>query len=74
MPLSSERDVKPLFREKDSTSMSRSFDLWSATDVAAHGQANPPPRRLDALRWRLAGQQRGQIAVTAVSLLPAFTQ
>jgi hypothetical protein len=37
--LSFERDIKPLFREKDRTSMSRAFDLWSATDVAAHGQA-----------------------------------
>jgi len=37
--LSFERDIKPLFREKDRTSMSRAFDLWSATDVAAHGVA-----------------------------------
>ena len=37
--LSFERDLKPLFREKDRTSMSKAFDLWSATDVAAHGQA-----------------------------------
>ena len=37
--LSFERDIKPLFREKDRTSMSRAFDLWSATDVAAHGDA-----------------------------------
>ena len=37
--LSFERDIKPLFREKDRTSMSKAFDLWSATDVAAHGQA-----------------------------------
>lgn len=37
--LSFERDIKPLFREKDRTSMSRAFDLWSATDVAVHGQA-----------------------------------
>ncbi len=38
-PLSFERDIKPLFREKDRTSMSKAFDLWSASDVAAHGQA-----------------------------------
>jgi hypothetical protein len=37
--LSFERDIKPLFREKDRTSMSKVFDLWSATDVAAHGEA-----------------------------------
>jgi hypothetical protein len=37
--LSFERDIKPLFREKDRTSMMKAFDLWSATDVAAHGQA-----------------------------------
>jgi hypothetical protein len=37
--LSFESDIKPLFREKDRTSMSKAFDLWSATDVAAHGQA-----------------------------------
>jgi hypothetical protein len=37
--LSFERDIKPLFREKDRTAMSRAFDLWSATDVAAHGTA-----------------------------------
>ncbi|MGO9784755.1 MAG: hypothetical protein ACLPKE_28020 [Streptosporangiaceae bacterium] len=38
-PLSFERDIKPLFREKDRTSMSKAFDLWSAADVATHGQA-----------------------------------
>jgi hypothetical protein len=37
--LSFERDIKPLFRESDRTAMSRAFDLWSATDVAAHGDA-----------------------------------
>jgi hypothetical protein len=37
--LSFERDVKPLFRESDRTAMSKAFDLWSATDVAAHGDA-----------------------------------
>jgi hypothetical protein len=37
--LSFERDIKPLFREKDRSSMSKAFDLWSATDVAAHGEA-----------------------------------
>jgi hypothetical protein len=37
--LSFERDIKPLFRESDRTAMSKAFDLWSATDVAAHGDA-----------------------------------
>jgi hypothetical protein len=37
--LSFERDVKPLFRESDRAAMSNAFDLWSATDVAAHGDA-----------------------------------
>jgi hypothetical protein len=37
--LSFERDIKPLFRESDRAAMSRAFDLWSAADVAAHGQA-----------------------------------
>ena len=38
-PPSFATDIKPLFREKDHDSMSRAFDLWSASDVAAHGQA-----------------------------------
>jgi len=29
-----ERDIKPLFREKDRSSMKRSFDLWSYDDVS----------------------------------------
>jgi hypothetical protein len=37
--LSFEHDVKPLFRESDRAAMSKAFDLWSATDVAAHGDA-----------------------------------
>ena len=35
--LSFEVDIKPLFRESDRTSMTRWFDLWSASDVAEHG-------------------------------------
>jgi hypothetical protein len=38
-PLRFERDVKPLFRDSDRAAMSKAFDLWSATDVATHGQA-----------------------------------
>jgi hypothetical protein len=37
--LSFERDIKPLFRDSDRSAMIRAFDLWSATDVAAHGEA-----------------------------------
>ena len=34
--LSFERDVRPLFREKDRDSMRKTFDLWSRSDVQAH--------------------------------------
>jgi hypothetical protein len=37
--LSFERDIKPLFRASDRAAMSKAFDLWSAADVAAHGDA-----------------------------------
>jgi hypothetical protein len=37
--LSFERDIKPLFRDSDRAAMSKAFDLWSASDVAAHGEA-----------------------------------
>jgi hypothetical protein len=37
--LSFEADIKPLFRDSDRAAMSKAFDLWSATDVAAHGDA-----------------------------------
>jgi hypothetical protein len=32
-------DIKPLFREKDRTSMLKAFDLWNYVDVVAHAQA-----------------------------------
>jgi hypothetical protein len=38
-PLSFERDIRPLFRDKDRTSMLRAFDLWSHADVVAHQDA-----------------------------------
>ena len=38
-PLSFERDIRPLFRDKDRTSMLRAFDLWSYDDVVAHQDA-----------------------------------
>ena len=37
--LSFERDIKPLFRDSDRAAMRKAFDLWSVTDVAAHGDA-----------------------------------
>jgi len=38
-PLSFDRHIKPLFREKDRTSMSFVFDLWSYADVCANAIA-----------------------------------
>jgi hypothetical protein len=38
-PLSFERDIRPLFRDKDRTSMLKAFDLWSYADVVAHQDA-----------------------------------
>jgi hypothetical protein len=38
-PLSFARHIKPLFREKDRTSMSFVFDLWSYADVCANAVA-----------------------------------
>jgi hypothetical protein len=35
-PLSFERDIRPLFRKKDRSSMLKAFDLWSRTDVVTH--------------------------------------
>jgi hypothetical protein len=35
-PVSFERDVKPLFRERDRGAMSSHFDLWSYDDVSAN--------------------------------------
>ena len=37
--LSFERDVRPLFREKDRESMLKAFDLWSHSDVQANQDA-----------------------------------
>jgi hypothetical protein len=34
-----ERDVKPLFRERDRRSMLGTFDLWSYDDVRANADA-----------------------------------
>ena len=34
--VSFERDVKPLFRERDRGAMSFMFDLWSYDDVSEH--------------------------------------
>jgi hypothetical protein len=37
--LSFERDIRPLFRDKDVESMSRAFDLSSYEDVRDHAEA-----------------------------------
>jgi hypothetical protein len=37
--ISFERDVKPLFRDRDRQSMKWAFDLWSHDDVASNGDA-----------------------------------
>jgi hypothetical protein len=37
--LSFERDVRPMFREKDRDSMLKAFDLWSHSDVQVHQDA-----------------------------------
>jgi hypothetical protein len=71
-PLSFERDIRPLFRDKDRASMLRAFDLWSHADVVAHQDAileqvregsMPcdgawPPGRTDLLaRWIADGSE-----------------
>jgi hypothetical protein len=55
--LSFERDIRPLIRAKDRTSMLKAFDLWSHADVLAHQDAI-----LDQLR---AGQMPCDGAWTA---------
>lgn len=37
--MSYERDIKPLFREKDRDSMLETFDLWSYDDVVENADA-----------------------------------
>ena len=34
-----ERDIKPMFREKDRDSMRRAFDLFAYADVSEHADA-----------------------------------
>jgi hypothetical protein len=34
-----EKDIKPLFREKDRNAMRGAFDLWAYPEVVAHGEA-----------------------------------
>jgi CDGSH-type Zn-finger protein/truncated hemoglobin YjbI len=38
-PISFDRHIKPLFRERDRKSMKFAFDLWSSDDVRANAQA-----------------------------------
>jgi hypothetical protein len=35
-PVSFETDIKPLFRDRDRSSMEFAFDLWSRDDVSDH--------------------------------------
>ena len=44
--LSFERDIRPMFREKDRDSMLKAFDLWSYSDV------HPTSRRAPCLVHR----------------------
>jgi hypothetical protein len=37
--VSFERDIRPLFRDKDRTSMLQAFDLFDYSDVAGHADA-----------------------------------
>jgi len=37
--VSFDTQIKPLFREKDRSSMSSAFDLWSYDDVSQHASA-----------------------------------
>jgi hypothetical protein len=37
--LSFAADIRPMFRERDRDAMLSAFDLWSADDVVAHGEA-----------------------------------
>jgi len=67
--LSFERDIRPLFREKDRDSMLKAFDLWAYADVQVHQDAilqrlgdgtMPcdgawPPDRVAAFRSWIAG-------------------
>lgn len=70
--LSFEKDIKPLFRDKDRESMSRAFDLWSYADVSSHADAilkqvaagtmpcdgTWPPDRVELFRqWSTSGKQ-----------------
>jgi len=38
-PLSYQRDIRPLFRDKDRNAMVQLFDLWSHQDVVSHQDA-----------------------------------
>ena len=54
-PVSFERDIKPLFRDRDRGAMKFFIDLWSHDDVARESDAilERAPRRLDAVRRRV---------------------
>ncbi len=64
-----EGDIRPLFRERDRSSMTFLFDLWSYDDVKAHAEqilavteagempcdGAWPPDRVELLRGWIAG-------------------
>ena len=53
--LSFERDIRPMFRDKDRDSMLSAFDLFDYADVADNADAIVGSlRTADALRWRVA--------------------
>ena len=54
-PVSFERDIKPLFRDRDRGAMKFFIDLWSYDDVARESDEilERAPRRLDAVRRRV---------------------
>jgi hypothetical protein len=57
-----ERDIRPLFRDKDVQSMSSAFDLSSDEDVRANADTRGGCRWVDAMRWTLAGRAGGAVS------------
>ena len=87
-PVSFERDVKPLFRERDRGAMEWAFDLWSYDDVSANAdailgrsRAAPCPAtrlwdadRVDTFRRWAQGQGRLARQVVAAKARPTITR
>jgi hypothetical protein len=38
-PVSFDKDIKPMFLERDRSAMEWAFDLWSLDDVSGHAEA-----------------------------------